>query len=101
MSHSSLRKPLYKVAIPATLLSIGVLIAVFFFLYVPQVAILAFVNGPVAVVNAALLCLNESSVLINALSRAFLLEDALLDTFDAVSPARYLDDARVAEREPL
>jgi hypothetical protein len=54
-------------------------------LYLPQVAALAVVNGPVAFVNAALLCLSESSFLITMLSRAFLLEDALLEVFDAVS----------------
>lgn len=85
LSHAALRKPLYKVAIPATLLSLGVLIGVFGALYLPQVAVLAIVNGPVAFVNAALLCLSESAFLINAIARAFLLEDALLAVFDAVS----------------
>ncbi|KAF8320736.1 hypothetical protein DL93DRAFT_2152643 [Clavulina sp. PMI_390] len=83
LSHSALRKPLYDVALPATLLSVGVFAAVFGLLYIPQVAVLAVVNGPVAFVNAALLCLNESAFLINTLARAFLLEDALLAVFDA------------------
>lgn len=89
LTHGALRKPLFKVAVPATLLTLGVLGGVFALLYLLQVAVLAVVNGPVAFVNAALLCLNESAFLVNVVARAFLLEDALLAVFDAVSLSRH------------
>ena len=44
---------------------------------------MAFTSGPVAAVTAALLTLSESSTIINLLARSFLMQDALLDTFDA------------------
>lgn len=54
----------------------------FVFTYVPQFAILVFVNGPLAVFTTVLLILNESSTIINFVSRSYLLQEALLDTFD-------------------
>ena len=60
----------------------------FAFTYVPQLAVLVFVNGPFAVFSTVLLVLNESSAIINTLSRNWLLEDALLDTFDGTLIAR-------------
>ena len=50
--------------------------------YLPQAAVMAFTSGPVAAFSAALLTLSESSTIINLLSRTFLTEDALIDTFD-------------------
>ena len=63
-------------------LSIGVTSLMFLVAYVPQAAIMAFTSGPIAAITAALLTLSESSTLINLLSRTFLIEDALVDTFD-------------------
>ena len=60
----------------------------FVFTYLPQAAIMAFTSGPVAAVTAAFLTLSESSTLINLLSRAFLVEDALVDTFDGTLLSR-------------
>jgi hypothetical protein len=60
----------------------------FAFTYVPQLAILVFVNGPLAVFTTVLLILSESSTIISVLSRNFLLQDALLDTFDGTLVAR-------------
>lgn len=54
----------------------------FTFTYLPQLAVLVFVNGPIAAFTTALLVLNESSTIVSLLSRNFLLQDALLDTFD-------------------
>ena len=54
----------------------------FVFTYVPQMAIMAFTSGPLAAFSAALLVLSESSTLTNLLSRSFLIEDSLIDTFD-------------------
>ena len=56
--------------------------------YVPQAAIMAFTSGPVAAISAALLTLSESSTLISLLSRTFLVEDALIDTFDGTLLSR-------------
>jgi hypothetical protein len=60
----------------------------FVFLYVPQAAALALVNGPLAALTTILLTLSESSTIINILSRTFLLQDALVDTFDGTLVAR-------------
>ena len=60
----------------------------FVFAYLPQAAVMAFTSGPVAALTAALLTLSESSTLINILSRTFLLEDSLVDTFDGTLLSR-------------
>lgn len=60
----------------------------FFFTYLPQLAVLVFVNGPLAALTTAVLILNESSVIVNLVSRNFLLQDALLDTFDGTLVSR-------------
>lgn len=65
----------------------------FFFTYVPQMAIMAFTSGPLAAISAAILVLGESSAITNVLSRSFLVEDALIDTFDGTLVAR--------DQEPL
>jgi len=74
-------------------LGLGVTTAMFFFTYVPQMAIMAFTSGPLAAISAAVLVLSESSAITNLLSRSFLVEDALLDTFDGTLIAR--------DQEPL
>jgi hypothetical protein len=73
---------------PTTTLSVGVVSFMFIFLYLPQLAVLVFLNGPLAAVTTILLTLSESSTIINLLSRTFLLQDALVDTFDGVLLAR-------------
>lgn len=60
----------------------------FFFTYLPQAAVMAFTSGPLAAVSAALLVLSESSTLTMILSKAFLIEDGLIDTFDGTLIAR-------------
>lgn len=60
----------------------------FAFTYLPQLAVLVFVNGPIAPITTVLLILSESSAIINMISRGFLLQDALLDTFDGTLLAR-------------
>lgn len=60
----------------------------FVFAYLPQLAVLVFVNGPLAAFTTILLTLSESSTLVNLLSRTFLLQDALVDTFDGVMVSR-------------
>lgn len=69
-------------------LSAVVVLAMFAIVYVPQAAVLFFVNGPLAAFTSIVLTLSESSTIINILSRTFLLQDALVDTFDGVLVAR-------------
>jgi hypothetical protein len=69
-------------------LSIAVIAGMFAFAYLPQLAVLVFVNGPLAAFTTALLTLSESSTLITILSKIFLIQDALVDTFDGVLVAR-------------
>jgi len=73
---------------PYLLLSIGVVAFMFFFAYLPQLAVLVFVNGPLAVFTTVLLILSESSTIINIVARSWLMQDALLDTFDGTLVAR-------------
>lgn len=69
---------------PTMTLGLGITTAMFVFTYVPQMAIMAFTSGPLAAISAALLVLSESSTLFTILSKTFLIEDALVDTFDGV-----------------
>ena len=98
--------------IGATLsLGLGVTTAMFFFTYVPQLAILAFTSGPLAPISAALLVLSESSTLINTLSRVFLVDEALVDTFDGtliscgeenlVADGRHIRHSRPGDDDPI
>lgn len=64
----------------------------FAFAYLPQAAMMAFTSGPVAAISAALLTLSESSTLINLISRNFLIQDALIDTFDGTLVTRECTD---------
>ncbi|KAJ5980175.1 hypothetical protein N7481_007473 [Penicillium waksmanii] len=66
----------------------GITTFMFVFTYLPQMTIMAFTSGPLAAVSAALLVLSESSTITNLLSRSFLVEDALMDTFDGTLIAR-------------
>jgi len=88
LTHRSLWKPLLSKVIPTMSLSVGVISFMFFFTYLPQLAVLVFVNGPLAAFTTILLTLSESSTIITFLSRTFLIQDALVDTFDGVLVAR-------------
>jgi len=88
LSHRTLWKPLLSKLAPTMTLSVGVIAFMFVFAYLPQLAVLVFVNGPLAAVSTVLLTLSESSTLITLLSRTFLIQDALVDTFDGVLVAR-------------
>ena len=83
LRHPSLWPPVLNRILPSLLLSVAVLVPMFLFTYIPQAGILSLVNGPIGAINAAALVLSESSFIINRLSRAFLLDQALLDLFDA------------------
>jgi len=78
------RNPLISKLVPTITLGLGVTTFMFIFTYVPQMAVMAFTSGPLAAISAALLVLSESSTLFTVLSKTFIIEDALVDTFDAV-----------------
>ncbi|KAM0439737.1 hypothetical protein ACHAPT_000831 [Fusarium lateritium] len=88
LTHRSLWAPFLSKLGPLILLSTGVIGGMFAFTYLPQLAVLVFVNGPLAVITTSLLVLNESTTIINLISRNYLLQDALLDTFDGTLLAR-------------
>ena len=68
--------------VPTLTLATTVTSAMFLVTYVPQAAIMAFTSGPIAAVSAFFLVLSESSTLTTVLSKTFLIQDALVDTFD-------------------
>ena len=86
--HRSLWKPLLTKIGPYMALSLSVVAGMFTFAYVPQLAVLVFVNGPLAVFTTVLLILSESATITNVIARTWLLQDALLDTFDGTMIAK-------------
>ncbi|KAK4133383.1 hypothetical protein BT67DRAFT_450266 [Trichocladium antarcticum] len=88
ISHPDLWKPLRSKLLPYLGLYSGVLGSLFFLTYLPQLAVMAFVSGPFAVVTTALLILNESATITTIISRNYLLQDAILDTFDGTLVAK-------------
>jgi hypothetical protein len=86
--HRSLWRPLTSKLAPTMTLGLGVTTFMFAFTYVPQAALMAFTSGPIAAITAVLLVLSESSTILNVLSRTFLVEDAIIDTFDGTLVAR-------------
>ncbi|KAK3900865.1 hypothetical protein C8A05DRAFT_45382 [Staphylotrichum tortipilum] len=87
-AHPALWKPLRSKLAPYLTLYSGVLGSMFFFTYLPQLAVMAVVNGPLAVFTTALLILNESSTITMTISKNYILRDAILDTFDGTLVAR-------------
>ncbi|KAL8637615.1 MAG: hypothetical protein Q9228_005129 [Teloschistes exilis] len=84
LSHKALWKPLTSKLAPTMSLGLGITTFMFVFTYLPQAAVMAFTNGPLAAISAGLLVLSESSTLFTLLSKTFLIDDALIDTFDGV-----------------
>jgi hypothetical protein len=64
-------------------LSAAVFVAVAFFTFLPQMAILAFITGPFAPIIAFLLVLAESVLLLTLFARQLFLGPALTEVFDA------------------
>ncbi|EPS41491.1 hypothetical protein H072_4594 [Dactylellina haptotyla CBS 200.50] len=71
-------------AVPCLVLSLCVTAALFLLLYIPLAAIMSFLSGPVALINAAITILTLAANLNSALCEGFLLEEALVNMFDAV-----------------
>jgi hypothetical protein len=69
-------------------LGLGVTTFMFTVTYVPQLAVLVFTSGPIAALTTILLVLSESSTVTMVLSKALLIEDSLIDTFDGTLVAR-------------
>ncbi|KAF2146251.1 uncharacterized protein K452DRAFT_263928 [Aplosporella prunicola CBS 121167] len=88
ISHRSLWKPLMSKLAPIISTGVGVTTFMFFFTYLPQAAILAIFNGPLAALTTILLVLSESSTISNIMSRTLFIEDALVDTFDGTLVSR-------------
>jgi len=97
LTHKSLWKPLLKKLTPTLGLGLGVTSFMFFFTYLPQLAICFFTSGPLAAFTTILLVLSESSTLTMVLSKALLIEDSLIDTFDGTLIAR--GQAALVERQ--
>ncbi|KAK3052496.1 hypothetical protein LTR09_006350 [Extremus antarcticus] len=97
ISHRSLWKPLLAKLAPTLTLGLGITTFMFAFTYLPQVAMLFFTSGPIAAITTVLLVLSESSTLTMVLSKALLIEDALIDTFDGTLVAR--GEAPLVERQ--
>jgi uncharacterized protein involved in cysteine biosynthesis len=81
-------KPLMQRLAPTMTVSVGVVTAMFVLTYIPQLAIMVFVNGPLAVFTTVALILSESSTIISIISRNYIFQDALLDTFDGTLVAK-------------
>lgn len=62
-------------------------------------AIMAITSGPLAPLTAAILVLSESSTIFTILSKTFLIEDALVDTFDGVLVSKNTIDLVSGGRE--
>jgi len=98
-THRELWRPLANKLLPTVSLGLGVTIFMFVFTYVPQAAVLSIFNGPLAVVTTILLVLSEASTVFNVLSKNFLIDDALIDTFDGTLLSRNLTTLVSTERQ--
>ncbi|KAF2176987.1 hypothetical protein K469DRAFT_721076 [Zopfia rhizophila CBS 207.26] len=98
-THRSLWKPLTDKLLPTISLGLGVTIFMFAVTYVPQAAILTVFNGPLAILTTILLVLSEASTIFSVLSKNFLIDDALIDTFDGTLLSRNLTSLVSTERQ--
>lgn len=87
-TRPELSRPLRSKIVPYFTLYTGVLGSMFFFTYIPQLAVMTFVNGPLAIFTTALLILSESATITGLLARNYILKDAILDTFDGTLISR-------------
>ncbi|RAL10375.1 uncharacterized protein BO97DRAFT_328213, partial [Aspergillus homomorphus CBS 101889] len=101
LHHKPLWNPILSRSAKTLTLGLGITTTMFFFTYLPQVALLSFTSGPfLAPFSAALLVLSESSTITTFLARSFLLADAITDTFDATLLERG-EDALVARERAV
>jgi hypothetical protein len=98
-THRSLWRPLAEKLIPTVSLGLGVTVFMFAVTYVPQAAVLSLFNGPLAVFTTVLLVLSEASTIFSVLSKNFLIDEALIDTFDGTLLSRNLTSLVSTERQ--
>ncbi|KAF2741365.1 hypothetical protein EJ04DRAFT_453756 [Polyplosphaeria fusca] len=98
-THRSLWQPLADKLLPTLALGLGVTAFMFAVTYVPQAAVLTIFNGPLAILTTVLLVLSESSTIFSVLSKNFLIDDALIDTFDGTLLSRNLTSLVSTERQ--
>ncbi|KAJ4311988.1 hypothetical protein N0V94_007670 [Neodidymelliopsis sp. IMI 364377] len=98
-THRALWRPLAAKLIPTVSLGLGVTVFMFVVTYVPQAAVLTVFNGPLAFVTTVLLVLSEASTIFNVLSKNFLIDDALIDTFDGTLMSRNMTTLVAKERQ--
>lgn len=71
--------------LPLSIISVLVYLILFFFAYLPQVALLAIWQGRGAWFSALILTLGEGQVLIQALFEGFFVDECRVDIFDVLS----------------
>ncbi|KAF8523751.1 hypothetical protein BU17DRAFT_74925 [Hysterangium stoloniferum] len=91
LSHPSLYPPLASRIIQCMLLTAVVTSTMFFVTYIPQAAVLTLVNGPFGSISAIALVLSESTTITTFIAKAFLLDGALTDLFDATLVSKGLE----------
>jgi len=69
-------------------MGLGIFGSMFLFTYLPQAAVMAIFNGPLAALSTALLVLSESSTIFMVAAKSLLVEDGLIDTFDGTLVAQ-------------
>lgn len=98
-THRALWKPFLEKLVPTLMLSVGVMAGMFAFTYLPQLAVLVFVDGPIAVFSTVLLVLNESSTIISTVAKNWVIKDALLDIFDGTLVSKNANNLVTEGRE--
>jgi hypothetical protein len=100
-THPYLYPMLRTRLIPAVLLSVFVLLNLFFWTYLPQVAFLSiFHKGGSAWVNGTFLVLGEGAAVVALLFEAFFVDETQVDIFDAVLVDRGFEDL-VRQHRPV
>lgn len=84
LSHLSLLSPIKPLIIKSTILTTAITIVLFVVGYLPTVAVLAFLNGPLAFAAAVPVILGAGSAIGLSLSRIIWLSTAQEDLFDEV-----------------
>ncbi|KAK4703917.1 hypothetical protein P7C70_g2293, partial [Phenoliferia sp. Uapishka_3] len=92
VSHPKLFESVRPIIVKSITMSAIVLVLMAVFTYLPQVAVLALVSGPLAFIAAIPAVLAESWLIITFLNKAFYVKDASEKVFDAVLAARGYSD---------
>ncbi|KIM23829.1 hypothetical protein M408DRAFT_332113 [Serendipita vermifera MAFF 305830] len=84
VTHPTLIKPILPALITSTVFTVCVTIALFVFTYLPTVAVLAFVSGPLAFFTAIPVILGEGAAIGSLVSKSLWLGGAMEQLFDEV-----------------